>query len=89
MAVRPFAQNGTSCIYCQTNSYEFLNTCTNQGNSSQTTIEQVETNKKAVEENIIDIEARLTRLEEAESKSRMKTVQNYKICQNYYQRSAS
>ena len=58
-------KNGTSCIYFQSNSCEFLHTVGGQEQISQNTIEQMETNKKDVETKLIDIEARLSELYES------------------------
>ena len=53
-------KEGTTCIYLKTNSCEYLYTgSNNQGNISQNTIEQLNTNNKAVELKLNNIETRL------------------------------
>ena len=67
-------KNGTSCIYFQSNSCEFLHTFNGQDNINQNTIKHLETTKKTVETKLIAIEARLTELDVAVLASKVKTL---------------
>ena len=73
---RVHCKNGSTCIYIPSNSCEFLHPRNGQHEVRELNIEELKTSKQAIDTKLINIEARLAELDNAQLESKIRTVES-------------